>query len=67
MKKITKESDRYDKIVTVYSAEKYEINKDELNPDECVVCPNDEDMLVSKDLDGQICLIKNSYSKNPFS
>ncbi len=66
MKTITKESERYDKIITVHSPEKYDINKDELNPDERVVCPFDDDMFVSKDKSGQIALIKNCYSKKPF-
>jgi len=66
LNKITKESARYDKIVTVHSADSYEINKDELKPGERVVCPNDKDMFISKDQDGQIILIKNCYSKNPF-
>lgn len=66
MNTITKESARYDKIITVFSADHYEVNKDELNPDERVVCPNDDDMFVQKNESGEISLIKNCYSKKPF-
>lgn len=64
---ITKESKKYNKIVIVHSKDCYEIIKDLLEPGERVVCPNDKDMFVSKGEDGQITLIKNCYSKNPFS
>jgi len=66
LKTITKESVRYEKIITIHSPEKYDINKDELRPDERVVCPFDKDMFVSKDKVGEIWLIKGCYSKTPF-
>ena len=67
MRRIQKSDSEYTSLVEIRNPSEYSILAKELHPGEEVVCPNDSDMLVKKNTDGTISIIKKCYNTKCFS
>ena len=63
---ITKDDERYWKIITIHSESKYDIDHIELKKGESVLCPSDKDLCVCK-LENDEIVIRKKSILYPFS
>ena len=67
MEKIDKSNPKYADIVDDYNKNEYDIDSNKMLPEQQIICPHDTDMLIQKNADGTVSVIKKSFSKNVFS
>lgn len=63
---ITKESAEYKNCIEKCDKLEYSIIPGNIPKGESIQCQDDEDMVIKLDENGEVCLIKKSYSKEPF-
>jgi len=63
---IPKKSEIYEKVVKIINKEHYTINLNEIDNENAVICPFDNDMVCGKDKDGNIFIQKKTIVSKPF-